>query len=216
MANHSSAIDYFNENAQKLSAEYNAVDRAQVHSDLLQFLPSKKLHMLDIGAGSGADANMFAAMGHEVVAVEPAQTLRDLANKTFQNKNIKWCADDLPALTSVKTAKEKFDVIYSVGTIQYLDEAERTAALKTMVSLLKDDGLIEVQYPTPPSREHQFRVGLDEVKNFVAAFNKKAKDGRQLQIVRENIKAISGRKARDGTDLYFNTTIIKSVKTPHA
>ena len=103
----SKVIQYFNDNAEKLSAQYNSLDRARVHADLVALLPtSQKLRMLDIGAGSGADAAFFAALGHEVVAAEPAKKLRDMANKTFQNKLIEWNGDKLPALKSVTASKK--------------------------------------------------------------------------------------------------------------
>ncbi|MCE9507859.1 MAG: class I SAM-dependent methyltransferase [Alphaproteobacteria bacterium] len=212
----SKVIQYFNDHASSLSAQYNSLDRAKVHADLMRFLPvSQKLRMLDIGAGSGADAGFFAALGHEVVAAEPAKNLREMANKTFKNKKIEWVADKLPHLKSVTASGKKFDVIYAVGTLQYLDKKDRMASLDKMASLLKADGLLEIQYPTPRSREHQFSIDSREIAGFVKLFNKAAQGNFRLKVIhRKNIKDFSGRKALDGSDLYFNTTIIKYLKSP--
>lgn len=212
----SKAIQFFNDNAAALSAQYNSLDRAKVHAELLARISgANNLKMLDVGAGSGADANMFAEMGHEVVAAEPAEKLRTIANETFKNTtNIKWNDDLLPALPTVTASGETFDVIYSLGAIQYLDEADRTASLEKMASLLKDGGLLELSYPTPASRVHQFSVGTQEVESFVSQFNKASGKGK-LEIVHEKkTREISGRKALDGSDLYFQEFIIKRVAPP--
>jgi cyclopropane fatty-acyl-phospholipid synthase-like methyltransferase len=212
----SKVIRYFNDNAGRLSAQYNSLDRAKVHADLINLLPaSKKLRMLDIGAGSGADAGFFAALGHDIVAAEPAKNLRDLANKTFKNKKIKWVSDKLPSLKSVTDSGKKFDVIYAVGTLQYLNKKDRMRSLDKITSFLKAGGLLEIQYPTPRSREHQFSIDSKEITGFVKLFNKAAKGSLQLRVIhRKNIKDFGGRKALDGSDLYFNTTIIKCLKRP--
>ena len=87
--------------------------------------------------------------------------------------------------------------------------------MKKMAALLNDGGLLEIQYPTPPSREYQFPVGAGEITDFVKKFNQSAKGKARLEIVqRKNVKDFSGRKALDGSELYFNTTIIKCLKTP--
>jgi SAM-dependent methyltransferase len=212
----SKVIRYFNDNADRLSAQYNSLDREKVHAGLISLLPaSKTLRMLDIGAGSGADAAFFAALGHEVVAAEPAKKLRDLAHKTFPNKKIKWVADKLPGLKSVTAAGKKFDVIYAVGTLQYLDKKGRMKSLDKMASLLDAGGLLEIQYPTPRSREYQFSIDSNEIPEFVKLFNKAAQGNLKLKVIhRKNIKDFGGRKALDGSDLYFNTTIIKCLKRP--
>lgn len=128
----SPAIDYFNERADALAAQYNQLDRLKVHADLLANLPTGEgLRVLDIGAGSGADANMFASLGYSVVATEPADRLRDIAAKTFTDNRIEWNADVLPHLPLVTGQGRGFDIVSAVGVLQYLDEDSRAKSLKT-------------------------------------------------------------------------------------
>jgi len=210
----SEAIQYFNENAEALCAFYSKMDRAKVHADLIPLLPEKKLVMLDVGAGSGADANFFSKMGHQVVAAEPAEDLAGLGQEVFSaNNNIIWSDDKLPEMKNATSSFLKFDVVYSVGALQYTEDSERQAALAKMAELTADDGLIEIQYPTPPTHPHQHNIKQKEIVDFVDAFNKASKDGRKLEIiVNKSIPAMNGRKALNGEDLYFNITIIKSLK----
>lgn len=206
------AIDYFNDRADALAAQYNALDREKVHADLLSQLPEGSvLSVLDVGAGSGADAFMFADKGHKVVASEPAQKLRDLAQETFSNKNIEWNDDVLPELASSSVGGRVYDVVTATGVLQYLDKENRVNALNKMVSLVAAGGLLEIQYPTPASREHQHSVADNEVADFINTFN--ASSARSFEIVVDkSIPDHTGRKALDGSDLFFKTLVLRRIR----
>jgi len=205
------ALDYFNDRAAELAAQYNALDREKVHADLLSLLPEGKvLRVLDVGAGSGADAAMFAGKGHQVVASEPADNLRNEAIKTFQNKNINWNAEALPDFGSGVQSAAPYDVVTSVGVFQYLDQKDRVNALKKMFSLVADRGFLEVQYPTPASREHQFTVGHNEIADAAKAFNQEAGASAGFKVIMDkSVPDFTGRKALDGTPLSFRTLILQ-------
>lgn len=205
------AIDYFNERAEELARQYNALDRAKVHADLLAALPQgKPLRVLDIGAGSGADAAMFADLGHAVTAAEPAEALAALGKEAFKNKNIKWNTDVLPEMKSVTQAGGGFDVVTSVGVLQYVGKENRVSSLSKMFSLAVRGGHVEIQYPTPASREHQYSISHNEIADAVKAFNQAAAPSDGISIVMDKIiPDFSGRKALDGSDLSFRTVILR-------
>lgn len=205
------AIDYFNDRADELARQYNVLDRAKVHADLLSMLPEgQALKVLDIGAGSGADAAMFADRGHTVLACEPAEALRKNGEETFKNKNIKWSSDVLPEMSAASDAAAPFDVITSVGVLQYVPEENRASSLSKMFSMAARGGFLEVQYPTPASREHQFTIKHNEIEKAVEAFNQVAAPNDGIDIVMDKlVPDFSGRKALDGSDLSFRTVILK-------
>lgn len=205
------ALDFFNRHAEALAQQYNALDRARVHADLLALLPEgQPLAVLDIGAGSGADAAMFADMGHRVVANEPAAGLRDIGKKTFKNKNIKWNKDVFPDAGAGLARLGPFDVVTSVGVFQYISEEKRPSTLNKMFLLASTGGFVEIQYPTPASREHQFTVAHGEIAQAVDAFNLAARPGDGMEVVSDRlVPDFSGRKALDGSDLSFRTVILR-------
>lgn len=208
------AMTYFNSRAKELAAQYNALDREKVHADLLAQLPEGKvLRVLDIGAGSGADAAMFADKGHLVLAAEPAKALRDEGKKTFKNKNIKWTAEALPEFGRAVAKGQPYDVVTSVGVLQYLDQKDRATSLKKMFSLVAAAGYLEIQYPVPASRAHQFTVEHNEIENARQAFHEQAgTNGRFEWVMDKLVPDFTGRKALNGQDLHFRTAILKRVK----
>ena len=61
-----------------MADQYNSVPFESVHKDWLDDIPSEGM-ALDVGAGSGRDARFLAARGLSVVAVEPADGIREVA-----------------------------------------------------------------------------------------------------------------------------------------
>jgi cyclopropane fatty-acyl-phospholipid synthase-like methyltransferase len=208
------AIDYFNDRADALAAQYNQLDRQKVHADLLANLPAGEgLRVLDIGAGSGADANMFASLGYSVVASEPAEKLREIGVKTFKDKKIEWNDDVLPQLAQATGRGGAFDIVSAVGVLQYLDEEDRRKSLKTIFSLVAVGGAVDIQYPVPASREHQFTIGKNEIADFVQSFNQAAGATAQFGIIIDKeIPDLTGRKALDGSDLFFKTMVLRRLR----
>jgi cyclopropane fatty-acyl-phospholipid synthase-like methyltransferase len=203
------AIDYFNTRAEALFAQYTGIDRRKVHADLLPLLPQTGgLNVLDIGAGSGIDAALFASLGHNVVATEPAEQLRSLAMKTFTDKNIIWNSDVLPELVATTHLGRSFDIIYAIGVIQYLDQEMRFKALEKMFSLAASGGLVSLQYPVPPSREYQFLLEEGEITGFIKSLN-----GRAKLLVDKSIPDYCGRKTAKGEPIVFRSFILRRATT---
>jgi len=90
-------ITYYSKQAESLSTQYDNVCFTEVHSDWLKHLPEKGW-ALDVGAGSGRDALYLAKHGLSVVAVEPAEGMRQLAQSQKHHPNIHWLDDSLPEL----------------------------------------------------------------------------------------------------------------------
>ena len=95
-----------------------------MHGYLEQALANTKpTTALDVGAGSGRDADWLAAKGWQVTATEPAEALLKLA-KQHSKEKVTWCNAALPALTNLPTAhqyKNKQQSFHVSINIQYTD-----------------------------------------------------------------------------------------------
>lgn len=155
----------YEQEAEALLEQYEAVSSEAVHADYLSLLPVKPSVVLDVGAGSGRDAAFFADQGHRVVAVEPTRSLRLGAQTIHAEKNIEWIDDLLPDLQQVKALDMRFDLIILSAVLMHLDEPQRVRTIATLASLLSPDGRIVMSLrhgPVPEGRQ-MYDVGREEI-----------------------------------------------------
>jgi protein-L-isoaspartate O-methyltransferase len=112
---------------------------ADVHRPVLHLLPTAPCRVLDIGSGPGRDAAALAAMGHEVVAVEPVDELRMAAMAMYPSPSIEWIDDALPDLTS-PAQSPAFDLVMATAVWMHLDLAERRRAMPRLAASAKRGG----------------------------------------------------------------------------
>ena len=119
---------------------YESVDPAAIHEHWHPLLPTTQLLALDVGAGSGRDAAWLAEQGHEVVAVEPADALRQRARERHPSPRIQWIDDRLPGLDAVHNLDYRFDLILLNGVWMHVPPSRRERAFRKLESLLKPGG----------------------------------------------------------------------------
>lgn len=95
MGTKSTTDSVYDRDAESLAARYESKTFEEVHADVVDLAPDSAGLVLDIGAGLGRDAAWFAARGHEVVAVEPAPRMRELAGSLHPDSRIRWLDDQL-------------------------------------------------------------------------------------------------------------------------
>jgi 2-polyprenyl-3-methyl-5-hydroxy-6-metoxy-1,4-benzoquinol methylase len=146
-------IEHYSEKAQHYYDLYNSVDAERVHSDWKAFLQTaNKGNALDVGAGSGRDANWLAEQGWKVTAAEPADELKNLAQANSHN-SVTWCNACLPALTALPQKPNTYDLILLSAVWMHLPEAERPPALKRLAELLSENGTLYISLRFGPNDE---------------------------------------------------------------
>ena len=134
-------ITGYNAHGAELAAKYGRLRAEDVHATFLNFLPSGEDRLaLDIGAGSGRDAAWLRQLGFEVVAVEPARSMREQAKSLHGAKQIRFLDDRLPALTATHRLGLAFDVILLSGVFMHVRPDERPRAFRKIATLLKPGG----------------------------------------------------------------------------
>ncbi|GFD93631.1 hypothetical protein KUL156_02480 [Alteromonas sp. KUL156] len=146
-------IAHYSEKAQHYYDLYHSVDAESVHGDWKAFLQTAKAGTaLDVGAGSGRDANWLAEQGWNVVAVEPADELRKLAQTNSRN-SVTWSNAQLPALTALPQQPKTYDLILLSAVWMHLPESERPPALKRLAELLAENGTLYISLRFGPNDE---------------------------------------------------------------
>ena len=183
------ALIWYDEHAETLVAEYEALDTVELHDWALNLLPQSG-SALDIGAGSGRDAAWFTIRGFQVVAVEPSKGLRKYATALHRGDGVRWLNDQLPNLTATFDLGKQFDLIWLSAVWQHVAPEDRPRAFRAIASLLKPGGLVLLTLrhgPAEPERamypvdadetEHEARVHGLTVLRRVALEDRRARPG---------------------------------------
>jgi SAM-dependent methyltransferase len=152
------------EQADDLVARYEAIDFATRHPSTLALLPPAPASVLDIGAGSGADAAWLASRGYGVVAVEPTAAMRSRAIALHPSPAIEWIDDSLPSLRRTVAQGRRFDVVMLTAVWMHLDADERRLAMPVVASLVAAGGLLTItlRHGPVPSGRLMFAVSGEE------------------------------------------------------
>ena len=134
--------DYYSDNANALFERYNALDFEMVHAALIPMLPGTPKTALDIGAGSGRDARALTERGWQVVAVEPAEQLRELGQIHTRGKPVWWMDDCLPDLNRTRALSERFNLILLSAVWMHVPPRERQRSLRALADLLTPGGVL--------------------------------------------------------------------------
>jgi SAM-dependent methyltransferase len=165
-------VTTYEQQASELAELYESVAFEQAHAAGLDLIPDRPGLVLDIGAGSGRDAAWFARHGWDVVAVEPAERMRQEAQRRHQGAPIRWLADRLPGLETVHRLGLMFDVIWLSAVWMHVVPAERTRAFRKLVTLLKPGGRLTISLrhePAPPNR-NMYETSATEVERLALDF----------------------------------------------
>lgn len=172
-------------------ARYERIPFVEKHAAVLPLIPPPPCRVLDIGAGTGADAAWLAAAGYAVVAVEPADALRHAASARHGSRAIEWVNDSLPGLVTFER-RPAFDVVMVTAVWMHLDEAERERAMPVVASLLRPRGLLTLtlRHGVRPPGRHMFDVSGEETTALaVRAGLRPVLDARTESVQPENRRA---------------------------
>jgi len=208
--------DHNGENAERLAEGYKNIDRKKVNPELfsyLELMSSKgvRLKVLDIGSGAGNDAILIASMGHFVVGVEPSD-LRKIAERDHSHPNIDYRNGRLPLLSNALKQDEIFDVTLLSAVLQYIHPNNRVESLIQIGLVLKEDGRLYINYPSPPSRPYQYEITDIRILSDFHQANLSLSPENQFpeDLNFTSIPDSRGRKSLDGRVIQFhNYEIIK-------
>jgi SAM-dependent methyltransferase len=127
--------------APRLIARFEEISTGQLYEPVIDLLPTEPLRVVDIGAGTGRDADWLAARGHSVFAVEPVDDFRDAGMTRHTSSNITWLDDRLPDLA--KTVNQgPFDLLLLSAVWHHLDVDGRRTAMRSLRELTAPGGMI--------------------------------------------------------------------------
>ena len=163
---------FYEENAESLAGQYNALASTKVHHVWQEYWPSSGNDVLDIGAGSGRDSLWLTTRGCQVIACEPCNKLREIGEALTGN-DVHWFDDKLPNLDRISKQGQKFDVILLSAVWMHIPINLRISAFQALVSLMKHNGIIVISLRHGPFRDRResFPVSVTELKELASNSN---------------------------------------------
>lgn len=131
-------IDYYNNNAEKFTAETKTVDFSANQDKFLSLLPQGAL-ILDFGCGSGRDTLYFLEHEFKVEASDGSEAMCKAASELtgIPVKHMLFHQLD---------ARERYDGIWACASILHLPADELEDVLKKMTAALKPGGVIYTSF----------------------------------------------------------------------
>lgn len=104
----------------------------------------KKLSILELNCGTGADAIEFAKLNHDVIATDISKGMIEVAKAKQHPKNVEFRVQDINTITK-NTFDQKFDFIFSdFGGINCLSHEQLKTFFKTSADLLVPNGKMAI------------------------------------------------------------------------
>ena len=165
-------VDFYSKNADYLVEQYEKITTEVIHKDWFHLIPDTKSLILDIGAGSGRDAAWLAKQGHEVIAVEPADRIREKAKKLHPLPAIQWVKDTMPSLKKVSELELKFDLILLSAVWMHINTNDRKRTFRKLTNLLKPGGKLIITLRHGPTSDERviYPVSSEELRQFANRF----------------------------------------------
>ncbi|WP_353496534.1 class I SAM-dependent methyltransferase [Vibrio chaetopteri] len=189
---------FYEENAETLAEQYNALDPTEVHQTWHQYWPTEEAEVLDIGAGSGRDAHWFETRECNVIACEPCHKLREIGMKQT-GEGVRWLDDKLPELSNVAKQKLCFDVVLISAVWMHLPLEYRKDALQRIAGVMKDTGTLVVTLRHGPfiDGREAFPVSAIELSGLASELNLEVAD------------VFDGKDQQHRQDVSWQTVVIK-------
>lgn len=134
-----------------LVALYDELNRWSTARDFYMSLPDRTPErVLDAGCGTGMLAAAFSMSGHDVVGIDPAPAMLDVAMYRKGGHGVDWNCSSLQDFRS----NDRFDLIYMTGHAFQclLDDHDILAAFRSVVMLLSPRGRFVFETRNPAVR----------------------------------------------------------------
>ena len=141
-----STLNYYDENAVEFACQTVSIDMHDLYELFINQLPLKDTQcILDVGCGSGRDANYFAEQGYDVTAIDASAELIQWAQRHHMSSKIDWHHLDFSGIEK-QPWKNKFTGIWACASLLHVPFLELPFIINSLLDTLTDYGVMYVSF----------------------------------------------------------------------
>ena len=141
-----STLNYYDKNAVEFACQTVSIDMHDLYELFISQLPQRDTQsVLDVGCGSGRDANYFARQGYDVTAIDTSVELIQWAQKHHMSSRIGWVNLDFSSIEK-QAWENKFTGIWACASLLHVPFLELPFIINSLLDTLTDDGVMYVSF----------------------------------------------------------------------
>lgn len=130
-------IEYYQNNANELLERYESADVENLHESLLKVFPIGS-KLLEIGCGSGRDANFLLKNDYDVYGIDASDAMLKAAELAHPELKGRLTCVTLP--NQIGFPNSSLDGVYAIATLMHLSKTEIRQVLFNIFEILKPEG----------------------------------------------------------------------------
>ena len=139
-------LNYYDENAVEFVCQTLSIDMHDLYELFINQLPQRDTQcILDVGCGSGRDANYFAKQGYEVTAIDASAELIQWARQHHMSSRITWVHLDFSSIEK-QAWENKFTGIWACASLLHVPFLELPCIIESLLETLTDDGVMYLSF----------------------------------------------------------------------
>ena len=141
-----STLNYYDENAVEFACQTLSIDMHDLYELFINQLPQRDTQcILDVGCGSGRDANYFAKRGYDVTAIDASAELIQWAEQHHMSSRITWVHLDFSSIEK-QAWENKFTGIWACASLLHVPFLELPFIINSLLDTFTDDGVMYVSF----------------------------------------------------------------------
>ena len=141
-----STLNYYDENAVEFACQTVSIEMHDLYELFINQLPLKDTQcILDVGCGSGRDANYFSKQGYDVTAIDACADLIQWAQRHHMSSKIDWHHLDFSGIEK-QPWKNKFTGIWACASLLHVPFLELPFIINSLLDTLTDDGVMYLSF----------------------------------------------------------------------
>ena len=139
-------LNYYDDNAVEFACQTVSIDMHDLYELFLNQLPKRDTQsILDVGCGSGRDANYFAKQGYNVTAIDASAELIQWARQHHISSRISWVHLNFSSIEK-QAWENKFTGIWACASLLHVPFLELPFIINSLLDTFTDDGVMYVSF----------------------------------------------------------------------